>query len=188
MQTKHYVTGRDMYENYPAGTETVIFGMGCFWGAERLYWNEGGVYVTVAGYGGGTTNAPTYSQICSGTTGHAELVKVVFSPDILPFTELLKLFFENHDPTQGNQQGNDRGTQYRSVIFTTNDVQKEAALAAKQTYDAAYAAAGKNSITTEIMDAPAFTPAEDEHQQYLAKNPAGYCNIGGTGVTCPVPS
>jgi len=187
MQTKHYVNGRDLHEEYPAGTEIVYVGMGCFWGAERLFWEAGGVYVTAVGYGGGTTDAPTYRAICAGDTGHVELVKVVFAPDILPFTELLKLFFENHDPTQGDRQGNDRGSQYRSCIYTTTSAQKIAALASKQTYNQAYAKAGRNSVTTEILDAPMFTPAEDEHQQYLAKNPAGYCNIGGTGVTSPLP-
>jgi len=188
LQTKHYVNGRNLHEGYPAGTETVYVGMGCFWGAERLFWEAGGVYVTAVGYGGGTTEAPTYHTICAGDTGHVELVKVVFAPDILPFTELLKLFFENHDPTQGNRQGNDYGTQYRSCIYTTTNAQLTAALMTKQTYNQAYVAAGKNPITTEIIAAPTFTIAEDGHQQYLAKNPAGYCNIGGTGVTCPLPS
>ncbi len=188
MQTKHFVNGRNMHADYPAGTEKAVFGMGCFWGAERLFWQAGGVYVTSAGYGGGTRENPNYEQVCSGATGHAELVQVVFAPDILPYAELLKIFFENHDPTQGDRQGNDRGSQYRSVVFTYSDEQMQIAVAAKQRYNEAYAKAGKAPLTTEILPAPTYYPAEDFHQQYLAKNPAGYCNIGGTGVSCPVPS
>ncbi len=159
-----------------------------FGGAERLFWQTGGVYVTSVGYGGGASKNPNYEQVCSGATGHAELVHVVFSPDVLPYTELLKIFFENHDPTQGNRQGNDVGTQYRSAIFTYNDVQNMQALEAKLRYDAAYKASGKNPLTSEIGPAPKYYPAEDSHQQYLAKNPAGYGNIGGTGISCPVPA
>ncbi len=187
MQTKHYVSGRHMYEDYPDGVEIALFGMGCFWGAERLFWQTGGVYVTSVGYGGGARTDPNYQQVCSGATGHVELVQVVFAPDILPFGELLKIFFENHDPTQGNRQGNDMGSQYRSVIYTTTDAQNLAAHAAKDRYDKAYAKAGKAPITTTVEPAPIYYPAEDYHQQYLAKNPGGYCNIGGTGVTCPAP-
>jgi len=191
MQTKHHVSGRNMYADYPPGLEQALFGMGCFWGAERLFWQVGGVYVTSAGYGGGHNNAlgknPSYEKICTGTTGHAELVHIVFSPDIIPYTELLKIFFENHDPTQGNRQGNDVGTQYRSVIFTYNDEQNTQALDAKRRYSTAYKANGKNPLTTEVIPTPDYTPAEDNHQQYLAKNPTGYCNIGGTGISCPAP-
>lgn len=191
MQTKHFISERNMYADYPGGLETALFGMGCFWGAERLFWQTGGVYVTSVGYGGGHENSlgenPNYDQVCSGVTGHAELVQVVFSPDILPYAELLKIFFENHNPTQGDRQGNDMGSQYRSVVYTYSDAQQTAAIEAKARYDAAYAKIGKNPITTGIKTAPTYYPAEDNHQQYLAKNPAGYCNIGGTGVTCPIP-
>ena len=191
MQSLHHVNGRNMYTDYPPGLEQALFGMGCFWGAERLFWQVGGVYVTSVGYGGGRDNAlgenPNYEQVCSGATGHAELVHIVFSPDIIPYTELLKIFFENHDPTQGNRQGNDVGTQYRSVIFTYSDAQNTQALDAKRRYDSAYLASGKNPLTTEIAPVPTYTPAEDYHQQYLAKNPGGYCNIGGTGISCPAP-
>lgn len=187
MQENHFVNGRKLHGDYPAGTEKALFGLGCFWGAERLFWQAGGVYVTSAGYGGGASENPSYEQVCSGATGHAELVQVVFAPDILPYAELLKIFFENHDPTQGDRQGNDRGSQYRSVIFTYSDEQMQTALTAKHRYDEAYAKAGKAPLTTEILPAPTYYPAEDFHQQYLAKNPASYCNIGGTGVSCPVP-
>jgi len=187
MQIEHHITGRPMHENYPAGLEQALFGMGCFWGAERLFWQTGGVYVTSVGYGGGQLEDPSYDQVCSGATGHAELVQVVFSPDVIPYTELLKVFFENHDPTQGDRQGNDLGSQYRSMVYIYSEAQKEAANEAKERYNDAYAKAGKNPITTDIEAAPTYFPAEDYHQQYLAKNPAGYCNIGGTGVTCPVP-
>ena len=173
-----------MYEDYPAGTELALLGMGCFWGAERLFWQTDGVWVTSVGYGGGA-GASDYKSVCTGTTGHAELVQVVFFPEILPYAKLLKIFFEHHDPTQGDRQGNDRGSQYRSVIFTYSEAQMDAAQAAKAGYDAAYRQAGKNPLTTEIKPAPQYYPAEDYHQQYLAKNPAGYCNIGGTGITCP---
>ncbi len=187
MQTKHHVSGRNMYGDYPDGLETALFGMGCFWGAERLFWQAGGVYVTSVGYGGGNREKPNYDQVCSGATGHVELVQVVFAPDILPYTELLKIFFENHDPTQGDRQGNDMGSQYRSVIYTKSDAHNIAALAAKSRYNNAYTKAGKNLVTTTVELAPTYYPAEDHHQQYLAKNPGGYCNIGGTGVTCPAP-
>jgi len=187
MQIEHFISARNMYADYPEGLEQALFGMGCFWGAERLFWQTGGVYVTSVGYGGGEQKNPNYDQVCSGATGHAELVQVVFSPDVIPYTELLKIFFENHDPTQGNRQGNDIGSQYRSVIFTTSEAQKLEAEAAKLRYNQAYTRAGKNQITTDIHPAPTYYPAEDYHQQYLAKNPTGYCNIGGTGVTCPAP-
>jgi len=191
MQTQHFISKRNMYTEYPAGLEQALFGMGCFWGAERLFWQTGGIYVTSVGYGGGHENTlgenPSYDQVCSGATGHAELVQVVFSPDVIPYTELLKIFFENHDPTQGDRQSNDLGSQYRSIIFTYSDTQQAAANEAKKRYHEAYTKAGKNPITTDIETAPTYYPAEDYHQQYLAKNPTGYCNIGGTGVTCPVP-
>ncbi|MCF6219483.1 MAG: peptide-methionine (S)-S-oxide reductase MsrA [Robiginitomaculum sp.] len=191
MQTKHHVSGRNMYGDFPDGLEKALFGMGCFWGAERLFWQAGGVYVTSVGYGGGAHNDsagnPNYDQVCSGATGHVELVQVVFAPDILPYTELLKIFFENHNPTQGDCQGNDMGSQYRSVIYTASEAQHSTAIEAKARYNEAYAKAGKNLITTTVETAPTYYPAEDYHQQYLAKNPGGYCNIGGTGVTCPAP-
>jgi peptide-methionine (S)-S-oxide reductase len=186
MQTKHFISDRNMYTDYPAGLEQALFGMGCFWGAERLFWQIGGVYVTSVGYGGGNTDSPSYEQVCSGATGHAELVHVVFSPDIIPYAELLKIFFENHDPTQGDRQGNDLGSQYRSQIYTYSDVQNRTANEAKKRYDEAYAKAEKRPVTTDVETVPTYFPAEDYHQQYLAKNPAGYCGIGGTGVTCPV--
>ena len=184
MKPQHFVNGNTMFSDYPEGFEHALFGLGCFWGAERLFWETKGVYVTSVGYGGGHTDNPNYDQICSGTTGHAELVHMVFNPKILSYEQLLKRFFENHDPTQGNRQGNDRGTQYRSVIFTNSDAQNAEALAAKQQYNEAYEAAGKNTLTTEITPAPKYFPAENYHQQYLAKNPEGYCSIAGTGVTC----
>ncbi len=187
MQTKHFITERQMYADYPAGLETALFGMGCFWGAERLFWQTGGVYVTSVGYGGGAPENPSYEHVCSGVTNHVELVHVVFSPDVIPYAELLKIFFENHDPTQGDRQGNDLGSQYRSMIYTFSGAQQKIATEAKKRYNEAYSKAGKNPITTGIEASPVYYPAEDYHQQYLAKNPAGYCNIGGTGVTCPIP-
>ncbi len=187
MQHLHHVNGRNMFADYPPGLEQAWFGMGCFWGAERLFWQTGGVYVTSVGYGGGDSKNPDYEQVCTGTTGHVELVHIVFSPEIIPYPELLKIFFENHDPTQGNRQGGDVGTQYRSVIFTSDNTQQAQARDARKRYDAAYRAKGKNPLTTEIAPVPAYTPAEDYHQQYLAKNPAGYCNIGGTGIVCAMP-
>ncbi len=181
----HYVNQRPMSGPYPDGLEQVWLGMGCFWGAERLFWQTGGVWVTSVGYGGGLRENPSYEQVCTGATGHVELVHVVYSPDILPFSELLKVFFENHDPTQGNRQGNDIGSQYRSVIFTDTQTQQAEAQAAKARYDAAYAQAGKAKLTTEILPFKNYFAAEDYHQQYLAKNPSGYCGIKGTGITCP---
>ncbi len=184
MQTQHFVNGRNMYADYPKGYEQALFGLGCFWGAERLFWEKKGVYVTSAGYGGGGRKNPNYDQICSGATGHAELVHVVFDPQIISYENLLKTFFENHDPTQGDRQGNDMGSQYRSVVFTYSKAQEKSALNMQKNYNAAYQQAGKNKLTTQISPAPAYYPAEDFHQQYLAKNPTGYCNIGPTGVTC----
>lgn len=188
MQTTHYISDRDMYENHPEGMETAVFGLGCFWGAERVFWEAGGVYVTSVGYAGGTRQNPSYEQVCSGATGHAEVVQVVFDPSVVSYEALLKLFFESHDPTQGNRQGNDIGSQYRSVIYTYSDTQMSAAQEAVNRYNIAYTDAGRSKITTELATAPTYYPAEDYHQQYLAKNPAGYCGIGGTGVVCPIPA
>lgn len=183
----HFVNKNDMFSAYPDGYEKVLLGMGCFWGVERIFWKTDGVYVTSVGYAGGHDKNPDYKRVCTGTTNHAEVVQVVFDPSVITFDGLLKIFFENHDPTQGNRQGNDRGTQYRSVIYTYSDEQLTAAKAAKETYEAAYTAKGFGAITTEIRPAPDYYPAEDYHQQYLAKNPTGYCGIGGTGVVCPLP-
>ncbi|HHL42228.1 MAG TPA: peptide-methionine (S)-S-oxide reductase MsrA [Hellea balneolensis] len=184
MNANHYVNKRPFSGPFPHGLESIILGMGCFWGAERLFWNTGGVYVTAVGYAGGHTKNPSYQHVCSGRSGHAEVVKTVFAPDVLPLKELLKLFFENHDPTQGDRQGNDIGSQYRSVIFTTTPEQFDTAQHIKQKYAEAYLSAGRNPITTEINMAPDFYLAEDYHQQYLAKNPAGYCGLKGTGISC----
>ena len=183
----HFVSGRPLQGPYPAGTEQVLFGMGCFWGAERRFWQLGdGIHVTAVGYAAGFTPNPTYEEVCTGRTGHNEVVLVVFDPKLLSFEKLLRTFWESHDPTQGFRQGNDVGTQYRSGIYTTGAAQQAAALASREAYDQALAARGLGPITTEIMAAPPFYFAEDYHQQYLAKNPAGYCGLGGTGVSCPV--
>jgi peptide-methionine (S)-S-oxide reductase len=182
----HYVTGRPLKGPHPEGFETAIFGMGCFWGVERVFWKIPGVWVTSAGYAGGYTPNPTYEEVCSGRTGHAEVVQVVFNPDEISYDELLKAFWENHDPTQGMRQGNDIGTQYRSAIYYLNDEQKVAAEPSRDAYQSALRSAGKGSITTEIVPAGEYWFAEDYHQGYLAKNPGGYCGIGGTGVTCPI--
>jgi len=182
----HYVTGRPLKGPYPEGFETAIFGMGCFWGVERVFWKLPGVWVTAVGYAGGHTPNPTYEEVCSGRTGHTEAVQVVFNPREVSYAELLKAFWENHDPTQGMRQGNDIGTQYRSAIYWLNDEQRREAEASKATYEAALAARGLGPISTEIAPAPPFYYAEDYHQGYLAKNPGGYCGIGGTGVTCPI--
>jgi len=187
--TSHFVNGRPLKGPYPAGHETAIFGMGCFWGAERIFWELGdGVFVTAAGYAGGSTPNPTYEEVCTGRTGHNEVVLVVFDPAKISYERLLQTFFENHDPTQGMRQGNDVGTQYRSGIYTFSPAQRAAAEAAQAAYDKALRAKGFGPITTEIVDAPPFYFAEDYHQQYLAKNPFGYCGLGGTGVTCPIPT
>jgi len=181
----HFINGADMFAAYPDGVEQVQFGMGCFWGAERIFWQLDGVYVTSVGYSGGHAPAPDYRSVCSGTTGHAEMVHVVYDPKVVSFEELLKVFFENHDPTQGNRQGNDTGPQYRSAIYTYTDAQLAASKAAATRYEAAYG----RPVTTEIRNKPdAYYPAEDYHQQYLAKNPGGYCNHGPTGIVCPIPS
>ncbi|MEE9347175.1 MAG: peptide-methionine (S)-S-oxide reductase MsrA [Robiginitomaculum sp.] len=183
----NFINGRSMTRGYPEGYEQLTIGMGCFWGAERLYWKIPGVYVTSVGYGGGHGENPNYESICSGVSGHAELVHIVFDPNIVSFDALLKIFFENHDPTQGNRQGNDRGSQYRSVLFTRGKSQAAKAAAARALYNDAYTKAAAPEITTQIMPAETYHFAEDYHQQYLAKNPGGYCAIGPTGVVCPVP-
>ncbi|MEH2511615.1 peptide-methionine (S)-S-oxide reductase [Nitrobacteraceae bacterium AZCC 1564] len=183
----HFVNGRPLKGPYPEGLETAIFGLGCFWGAERKFCELGdGVYVTAVGYAGGSTPNPTYEETCSGRTGHTEAVLVVFDPKKISYDDLLKTFWESHDPTQGMRQGNDIGTQYRSAIYTTGDAQMKAALASKAAYGKALAAKGYDAITTEIAPAGEFYFAEDYHQQYLAKNPGGYCGLGGTGVSCPI--
>jgi peptide-methionine (S)-S-oxide reductase len=183
---RHYVNGHALQPPFPEGMELALFGMGCFWGAERKFWQTQGVYSTAVGYAGGFTPNPTYREVCSGMTGHAEVVLVVFDPSQVNYEELLKLFWEGHDPTQGMRQGNDVGTQYRSAIYTYDEVQKKAALASRDTYQRLLSAAGFAQITTEILEAPEFYYAEEYHQQYLAKNPGGYCGLGGTGVSCPV--
>lgn len=182
----HAVNGHSLKGPYPAGLETAVFGLGCFWGAERLFWQIPGVWVTAVGYAGGATPNPTYHEVCSGMTGHTEVVLVVFDPAIVSYEKLLAVFFEAHDPTQGMRQGNDVGTQYRSAIYTTSAAQAEIAAASKARYGAALAARGYGAVTTEIAPAGPFYFAEDYHQQYLDKNPNGYCGLAGTGVSCPV--
>jgi peptide-methionine (S)-S-oxide reductase len=178
----HFVNGHRTVPPFPAGLREAVFAMGCFWGAERLFWKLPGVYATAVGYAGGVTPNPTYQEVCSGQTGHAEVVRVIYDPKKIGYRDLLKVFWESHDPTQGMRQGNDLGTQYRSAIYVSDDEQREAAEASKRAYQAQLSAAGRGSITTEIRDAPPFYYAEDYHQQYLAKNPDGYCGIGGCGV------
>jgi peptide-methionine (S)-S-oxide reductase len=182
----HFVNGNRMTPPFPAGLEEAVFGMGCFWGAERKFWQAPGVYSTAVGYAGGYTANATYREVCSGMTGHTEVVLVVFDPKATSYDEMLRIFWENHDPTQGMQQGNDVGTQYRSAIYTMSPEQKKAADASRAAYQDRLTASGYGRITTEIAEAPPFYYAEDYHQQYLAKNPNGYCGIGGTGVTCPI--
>ena len=183
----HFVNGERLKPPYPAGLEKAMFGLGCFWGAERKFWELGdGVHVTAVGYAGGYTPNPTYEEVCSGRTGHAEVVLVVFDPKKKRYEQLLKTFWESHDPTQGMRQGNDIGTQYRSAIYTFDDAQRKAAEASKAAYQKALSAKDLDAITTEIAPAGEFYFAEDYHQQYLAKNPAGYCGLGGTGVSCPI--
>ncbi len=182
----HFVNGKPLKGPYPENSQSIIVGLGCFWGAERIFWNLPGVYVTAVGYVAGVTKNPTYQEVCTGLTGHNEVVLVVFDPDVLSVGELLKTFWESHDPTQGMRQGNDRGTQYRSGIYTTFSEQKKIAAESKLTYQMALNEAGRDKITTEILDAPEFYFAEEYHQQYLAKNPDGYCGLGGTGIACPV--
>ena len=183
---QHYVNGNPLKGPYPAGLETAIFALGCYWGAERKFWSVPGVWVTAVGNAGGFSPNPTYEEVCSGGTGHAESVLVVFDPAKVSYDTLLKVFFEAHDPTQGMRQGNDVGTQYRSAIYWTSPAQRDAAAAAKEAYGAALKAKGYGPITTEIAEAGPFYFAEAYHQQYLAKNPMGYCGLGGTGVTCPI--
>jgi peptide-methionine (S)-S-oxide reductase len=184
--TEHFISGRPLKGPYPAGTETVLVGMGCFWGAERKFWELGaGVFVTAAGYAAGFTPNPTYEEVCSGKTGHNEVVLIAFDPEVISFDKLLKTFWESHDPTQGMRQGNDAGTQYRSGIYTTSPAQKQLAEVSKAAFGKVLSANGYGPITTEILDAPEFYFAEDYHQQYLAKVPHGYCGLGGTGLSCP---
>jgi peptide-methionine (S)-S-oxide reductase len=183
---KHFVNGNPLRGPYPAGMETAMFGLGCFWGAERKFWQAPGVYSTSVGYAAGYTPNPSYEEVCSGRTGHNEVVFVVFDPKKISYGELLKVFWESHDPTHGMRQGNDVGTQYRSGIYAFSAEQKKQAEASRAEYQARLAKAGYGAITTEIIDAPEFYFAEDYHQQYLAKNPNGYCGLGGTGVACPV--
>jgi peptide-methionine (S)-S-oxide reductase len=182
----HFVSGRPIAEPPPAGMEEAVFGLGCFWGAERKFWQTDGVWSTAVGYAGGHTPNPTYEEVCSGHTGHTEVVRVIFDPSVVRYGALLKVFFENHDPTQGMRQGNDIGTQYRSAIYWTSLAQKDTALRVKTAYEAALKAKGYGAITTELAEAPAFYYAEDYHQQYLAKNPGGYCGLAGSGVSCPI--
>ena len=182
----HFVNGHPLVPPFPAGVEQAVFGMGCFWGAERKFWETPGVYTTAVGYAGGYTPNPTYREVCSGMTGHAEVVLVVFDPRQTSYDAMLKIFWENHDPTQGMRQGNDVGTQYRSAVYTFSPEQQRAAESSRAAFQDRLTAAGSGRITAEIADAAPFYYAEDYHQQYLAKNPAGYCGIGGTGVACPI--
>ena len=185
--SRHYVNGAPIQPPYPEGLEQAVFGLGCFWGAERKFWELGdGIYTTAVGYAGGHTPNPTYDEACSGRTGHTEAVLVVFDPKKISYEQLLKVFWESHNPTQGMRQGNDVGTQYRSAIYTFSDAQAKAVEASKAVYQKALSAKGVGTITTEIAPAGPFYFAEDYHQQYLAKNPNGYCGLGGTGVSCPI--
>jgi peptide-methionine (S)-S-oxide reductase len=184
--TAHHVNGARLSPPFPAGLERALFGMGCFWGAERKFWQLPGVYTTAVGYAAGVTPNPTYREVCSGMTGHNEVVLVVFDPKQISYDTLLRTFWENHDPTQGMRQGNDVGTQYRSGIYVYDEGQRAAALRSKEIFQEQLSASGFGAITTEILAAPEFYYAEDYHQQYLSKNPDGYCGLGGTGVTCPV--
>jgi peptide-methionine (S)-S-oxide reductase len=182
----HEVLGNPIAAPFPEGFEQAVFGLGCFWGAERIFWRAPGVYTTAVGYAGGFTKNPTYEEVCSGRTGHTEAVLVVFDPQETSYDEILRLFWENHDPTQGMRQGNDQGTQYRSAIYTIDETQRAAADASRERFQQELAKAGFGEITTEIAEAGPFYYAEPYHQQYLAKNPNGYCGLGGTGVACPV--
>jgi peptide-methionine (S)-S-oxide reductase len=182
----HFVNKNRLSEPFPEGLARAVFGMGCFWGAEKKFWQLRGVYSTAVGYAGGPTPNPTYREVCTGQTGHNEVVLVVFDPNVIGYDDLLKTFWENHDPTQGMRQGNDVGTQYRSGIYYFDDAQKRAAEASRDVFQKRLTAAGYGAITTEIVPSPEFYFAEDYHQQYLAKNPDGYCGLGGTGVSCPV--
>jgi peptide-methionine (S)-S-oxide reductase len=182
----HFVNGHPLEPPYPAGLKTAMFGLGCFWGAEKLFWNLPGVYSTAVGYAGGVTPNPTYEEVCTGLTGHNEVVRVVYDPSQATYEELLRAFWEAHNPTQGMRQGNDVGTQYRSGIYVFNATQRKAAEASKAAYEKALSEKRYGPVTTEIIDAPEFYFAEDYHQQYLARNPMGYCGLGGTGVSCPI--
>jgi len=182
---QHHVNGNSLTPPYPEEMELALFGLGCFWGAERKFWQQSGVFTTAVGYAAGLTPNPTYQEVCSGMTGHNEVVQVVFDPKIINYSDLLKVFWESHDPTQGMGQRNDRGTQYRSGIYVYSDAQRQLAIASRDVYQAVLHKAGHGSITTEILDAPAFYYAEAYHQQYLAKNPGGYCGLGGTKVAFP---
>ncbi len=183
----HYVNGNPLEPPYPAGMEVAMFGLGCFWGAERKFWEAPGVFSTSVGYAAGFTPNPTYEEVCSGKTGHNEVVQVVFDPSEISYAEILKIFWENHDPTQGMRQGNDVGTQYRSGIYTYSDEQKRVAKSSRDLFQKELKRVGHGQITTEIIAAPVYYYAEDYHQQYLAKNPFGYCGLGGIGVSCPMP-
>ena len=183
---RHFVFDRPLTDDVPEGFEVAIFGMGCFWGVERMFWKLEGVWLTMVGYAGGFTENATYQEVCTGQTGHNEVVRVVYDPSVISYDALLKVFWEGHDPTQGMRQGNDVGTQYRSGIYWTSEAQRTAAEASKAMFAPRLGEAGFGDVTTEIVKAPVFYFAEDYHQQYLAKNPGGYCGIGGTGVTCPI--
>ena len=183
---KHFVLGHPIEPPFPDGLERAVFGMGCFWGAEKKFWQAPGIYTTAVGYAGGLTPNPSYEEVCSGRTGHNEVVLAVFDPRVTSYAEMLRIFWESHDPTQGMRQGNDVGTQYRSGIYVHSGDQRRAAEASREAYAKRLREAGHGEITTEILDAPEFFYAEDYHQQYLAKNPHGYCGLGGTGVTCPI--
>ncbi|MGI6854151.1 peptide-methionine (S)-S-oxide reductase MsrA [Mesorhizobium sp. 1B3] len=185
--SEHYVSKRPLKGPYPDGLETAMFGMGCFWGAERVFWQTEGVWVTAVGYAGGFTPNPTYQETCTGLTGHAEVVLVVYDPKIVSYPDLLKIFWESHDPTQGMRQGNDVGTTYRSAIYTFGQAEHQAARASRDAYETELLKAGRGRITTEIEPTPVFYFAEEDHQQYLAKNPYGYCGLKGTGVSCAIP-
>jgi len=182
----HHVFGTPLSNDVPDGMEEAMFGMGCFWGVERMFWTMPGVHMTLVGYAAGHTPNPTYEEVCSGRTGHNEIVRVIFDPAIVSYDDLLRTFWEGHNPTQGMRQGNDMGTQYRSGIYTYSDAQMQAAIASRDAFAPRLRDAGHGAITTEILPAPDFYAAEDYHQQYLSKNPGGYCGIGGTGVTCPI--
>ena len=186
VSVQHYVNKNRLQAPFPQGLETAMFGLGCFWGAERKFWQQEGVYTTAVGYAAGYTPNPTYQEVCSGMTGHNEVVLVVFDPKIITYSQLLKVFWESHNPTQGMRQGNDAGTQYRSGIYVYSQEQKELAVTSQNAYQSALTSADYGKITTEILDAPEFYYAEEYHQQYLAKNPGGYCGLGGTNVACPV--
>ena len=183
---RHFVNGAPLEAPFPDGTELAMFGLGCFWGAERVFWQADGVVSTSVGYAAGHTPNPTYEEVCTGRTGHNEVVRVVFDPSKIHYADLLRIFWESHDPTQGMRQGNDVGTQYRSGIYVADDAQRAVAQSTRETYAARLAAAGFGEVTTEVLVRSEFFYAEDYHQQYLAKNPSGYCGIGGTGVSCPV--